>query len=101
MTLYAPPTARFGELGMSVSLPISFTEADNATASSELSVDGGSSADIFSTKSTLRNCGQLNTMVPYTPGRNVRPDLVGDDHEHVVKIRRAVSYRYPVNRIAV
>jgi hypothetical protein len=28
-------------------------------------------------------------------------DLVGDDHEIVVKLRRALSYRYPVNRIAV
>jgi hypothetical protein len=28
-------------------------------------------------------------------------DLVGGDHEIVVKLRRALSYRYPVNRIAV
>ena len=28
-------------------------------------------------------------------------DLVGDDHETVVKLRRALSYRYPVNYIAV
>jgi hypothetical protein len=26
-------------------------------------------------------------------------DLVGDDYE--IKLRRALSYRYPVNRIAV
>src|SRR5882757_4192403 len=28
-------------------------------------------------------------------------DLTGDGHEIVVKLRRALSYRYPVNRIAV
>jgi hypothetical protein len=28
-------------------------------------------------------------------------DLAGDDHEIVVKLRRALSYRYLVNRIAV
>ena len=53
----------------------SFTEADNAAASSELSVDGGSSANIFLDKSTIGNCGRLNMcVVPwYAPGRNVRP----------------------------
>jgi len=78
----------------------SFTEADNATFRRAVSRRRVIGRYLFD-KSTLGNCGQLNTMVRCTPGRNVRPDLVGDDHEHVVKIRRALSYRYPVNRIAV
>ena len=41
-------------------------------------------------------------MVPCThrDGMSV-PDLVGNGHEKVVKFRRALSYRTPVNRIAV
>jgi hypothetical protein len=71
--------------------------------SSELSVEGGSSADIFLYKSTLGNCVQLNNVwydVTHRDGMSVL-DLVGDDHEIAVKLRRALSYRSRVNRIAV
>jgi hypothetical protein len=67
-----------------------------------LSVDGGSSAYIFSTISKLGNFGQLNLRdtVSHRDGMSAL-DLGGHRHEIVVKLCRALSCRYPVNCIAV
>jgi hypothetical protein len=89
--------------------PKTFTEADIATALSERQrspghhVDGGSSPDIVSTPSgQIRNLLVEYGVVPCTHRDGVSVlALAGDNHEIVVKLRRALSYRYPVNRIAV
>jgi hypothetical protein len=56
---------------------------------------------IFRTQSEIVANRNMRMVPWYALGRNVRPDLVGDDHELVVKLRRALSHRYSVNRIAV
>jgi hypothetical protein len=72
MALYAPPTARSGEPGMSIRLEIFRIRQRNV--SSELAVDGRSSAAIFSCKSCTRKCGQLNDLwyfVTHRHGKSV------------------------------
>jgi hypothetical protein len=100
MALYARPTARFSELGM-VSLFDPHSQKDNATALSELSVDGG--------RYSFRQVHTLKLWpIEYVRGTLVRtgaecPSWIWSeiDYEIVVKLRRALSDRYPVNRIAV
>src|SRR5215475_11715818 len=79
----------------------SSTEADNATLESCQSTGG--IGRLFPTRPQSEIVADqicVWYLSAHRDGMSVL-DLVGDDYEIVVKLRRALSHRYPVNRIAV
>jgi hypothetical protein len=101
-SLHAAHAVRDHEKAVIVLAPVGRVEhfkqiqrsADSPSAEADLLRSRGACSEISANR---RGC-----VVPCThrDGMSVL-DLVGGDHEIVVKLRRALSYRYPVNRIAV